>query len=517
MTKYIAITGGTSSGIGKGVIVSSLSYLFKQKGYSVSPIKFDGVLNTSFGSMNKYHEPMKVIWEDEEIYILNDGTEADSDLGVYERFINEPISRKNNIVNGLVLKEFLDNQEKYLPGEVIKVRPHLINFYKNKIKETVIGKDIAIIEVGGTVDDEESRFFLYSLGSLKKENRSDFLSIHIPYIPIKNIRKENEENQVVISSEYLLKPCKNSILELTKYGLDPDLIIYRAATELSNNVLSRIAEATNINLTDIFVSKDLDNIYKLPNELLRQGVDKNICKKMILEDKTYLKGHIDNYLESLQKLKGTKKIAICGKTESWDSFISLNEAINHASANINVTPKIKWINQKDSLDKEINSSDAVIITEGLEDLEKKLSAINLSISSKKPLLGISAGAQIILTYYAKNNGINYDFEEITNSSDAFIKKKDMILGSQKTLLQNDGIIIYKKNEIFERHRHTGVIKYENVNLIKDLNIIGYNCHGEVDIFESKDGFVLGTQFHPEFTSRPGLPNLLIKHWLELTL
>jgi len=425
--KYVVVTGGTCHGIGKGIITSVVSYILQQSGLNVTNIKFDGLLNRL--GKEPYHKKIDVLYEGEETFILDDGFIADSDFGSYERFLNKELKRKNNILNGDCWFDLLNID--YKTGEILKIRPHLINIYKKKIEEAASGNDAVVIEVGGTVGDNENIFFLQALKDIKSGNLSNFLSLHVTYIPG---NKYPEVKNVVryISDDFILKPAKQSILKLGEYGLDPDIVVCRCHVKLSDIIKERISEATGISKNYIFSDEDVENIYSIVESFKKQKIDTAIFKRLNIKFKEK-RGHIDNYLSKIKKINKKIRVIILGNTEGWDSYISLSEAIDHAAVDLGYKSEIKWISNKAIDEKLKKETNGFIITEGLEDMKEKFSVAKYCRENSKPILGISAGSQIILAEYVKNKLklVNL-FQELNKKRNSLILKKNMRIGGQNT-------------------------------------------------------------------------------------
>ena len=228
--KYIIVTGSVSSGIGKGIIVSSLAKIFDSMGYHVCPIKFDGFFNLNLETMNPYHKKPKIVWKNEEVFISHDGIICDSDIGLYERFLCRPISGKNNLTNGNIFKKFLKMNNNTKCGELIKIRPHLVKEYLREIKKLSKNSDIVIIEVGGTVGEDENLFFLKAMKKLLLDHKQDSISIHISYIPFTSENIENSKNDISCDTSYKLKPVMIGVDLVSSLGLHPDILIWGLRT-----------------------------------------------------------------------------------------------------------------------------------------------------------------------------------------------------------------------------------------------------------------------------------------------
>ena len=498
--KYIVVTGGTSSGIGKGVVAASISYLLKNKGYKVCPVKFDGFLNYDIGKMNKYHSDISVVWGGEEVFVLDDGSESDLDIGVYERFLNKKLLFGNNISNGECWNDLLNKNQGN--GEVIKIKPHLLNVYEEKVNDISEGNDICIIEVGGTIGDDESRHFIEYLAKIKRKDPKKFVSIHVSYIPVrKNIEKKESDAEIFMDYSNVLKPAKSSINSLSNLGLTPDIVVCRSHSVLSKSIIKRISEATIIPESDFFQNTDISNIYEMPRMMLENGMENKVSTLLDLKECNPT-GHIDLFNE--KKPNGSVDIKIVGNTESWDSFISLEEALKHSGRVIDREVCFEWVSKEIDLI-EFENIDGVIITEGNENIKFKERVSKYCREKGIPILGISYGAIVMINEYKKKFGIS----EVT-------EKMDLVVGGRDTEIHEPVKEMYGRGEIRERHRHNEEILLEKLSKL-DIGIFGIRDKKYIDIFSLSDkGFAYGVLFHPEYTSRPGIPNPIITKFLEET-
>jgi len=509
MTKKIIITGGVTSGVGKGVITASISNLLKKYGLKVQPVKFDGFLNKSFGDLVGYHKKQEIIFSGEEVFVLEDGTEADSDLGVYERFINQNLKGENNIVNGSCLEEMLSEKMVHR-GELIKIRPHLMRIYMKRIESLSQDSDVIILEIGGTVGDDENSFFLALLGARCAQDKN-YISLHLSYIPQDISREEISQERGMVGGKNLLKPVKNGILELAKYNLFPEFVLLRGR-EIKIGELERIAEATTLDMERIEVIPEVDDIYTLPKILEQGRVFKRLLNRLKLKRRELCKDHIDKYLQDRVEVSKDVKILVAGETESWDSFISLNEALKHSATSLGYRARVKWYKESDSIEN-YNNYDGIIITEGLERINEKMKLARICFKIKKPLLAISAGAQIVLATLEGEQDAN-KLERILLEGGMYFVKTKLFKGVRDSQIDNNSALyrIIKNGGEIGRHRNDIEVDYMQIRNVR----VNATYKNFVDAFEylRDNCWIFGTIAHPEYISRPGNPNKIISAFLE---
>ena len=368
MTKYIIVMGGTATGTGKTAFSASLGYILSTYGLNVSMVKFDGILNIDFEHCFSPKNKGEIIWDGEEIFITKDEEMVDSDLGVYERFLDKNFSKKNNIVNGNCYYELMNKQlkMKFKRGEIISINSHVIPLYIKKIAEASNNSDVCIIEIGGTIGDYESLFFSRAIGILKDKNKNKTIFILYSYLPLKS-RTEFSEKE-----PFLLKVVKQNFEKAILLGLKPDFLAIRSDYNLEKFHKERITRDTFLNEEKIINIKTSRDQYNIPIEILNTGEHKNLINDLGI-DGPRIEGHLEKY-SALGEFS-TSKILIIGETESSGSFISLKEAIKHAMRHLGKTPVITWIkgNQLENFrrDNILEDYNYVVITDGMENIPGK--------------------------------------------------------------------------------------------------------------------------------------------------
>jgi CTP synthase len=535
--KYIVITGGVISGLGKGITASSIGILLKNKGYSVTSIKIDPYLNIDAGTMS----PL----EHGEVFVLNDGTETDLDLGNYERFLNIQLHKDHNITSGNVFQKIINDERKgkYI-GETVQIIPHVTNKIQELIKNTseiiVNNKnnpDICIIELGGTIGDMESIYFVEALRQMNyKSEDNTFCFIHISMI----INNNGEDKT---------KPTQNSVSELRRLGINPNILILRSINDIPNDIKSKISLHSQVKKEHIFINKNCENIYQVPIHLNSQNIIGIIEKTLNIENNRM----IDiSFLHKINNISlndtNSKNIAIIGKyTKMNDTYLSIHRALEHASYANNVKINIKYIdseefedvNCNEKIKEKINNIDGIVIPGGfgVRGIEGMINVISYCRENNIPTFGICLGMQIMCIEAARNvlgkKCISVEtlknFDEIDGYHSIIIPMEElnkdemggtMKLGLNKTFISDTNTLaykIYKSSIINERHRHRYEVNPKYIDVIErnDLYFSGKNEKGNcMDIVEDKNHkFYLGTQFHPEFKSSIENPCPLFKSFI----
>ena len=528
--KYVYVFGGVLSGLGKGIVASSLGYLLKSKGYKVTIQKLDPYLNVDPGTMNPYQHG--------EVFVLDDGSETDLDLGHYERFIDVNLSSKNTTSSGRVYWDVLERERRgdYL-GETIQVIPHITDEIKKKILSVNPRKkyDVVITEVGGTVGDIEGQPFYEAIRQLILElGKNNSLVIHTTLLPYINA-----------AAEIKTKPTQHSVMRLREIGIEPDILVCRTENDahLTDKLKVKLGLFCNVEQSHVFESPDVDTIYEIPLVLYKQNFDKIISKELRLKGGkrhssiTPLNKFINNY----KNPKNNITIAICGKYNGLqDAYKSILEALIHAGVHNNTKINLKWIDtEKLESNKNINNSfhnvDGIIIPGGFgyRGIEGKILSSKYARENKIPFLGICLGLQCAVIDFARNvcnlkNANSTEFNNRTKNpvidimhtqKSVKIKGASMRLGSYPCDLtpQTKARSAYKKFKVSERHRH----RYEVNNKFKKqleksgLVISGVNKDLDlVEIIELKNHpWFVGVQFHPELKSRVLNPHPLFNDFI----
>jgi len=501
--KYIVVTGGVLSGLGKGVTTASIGRILKDRGYDVIPIKIDGYVNVDPGTMNPY--------EHGEVYVLDDGSETDLDLGHYERFLNIDLTGKSNITTGQIYRTVIEKERRgeYL-GKTVQIIPHVTDEIKRRIKE--IKAEIVLIEVGGTVGDLENSVFIEALRQLKQEVGDDMMFIHVSYIPI------------IQSKEQKTKPTQHSVKELQRMGIQPDVIIGRCDSELTENTKRKIALFCGVKPEEVLSNPTVDEIYEVPLILEKQNLSDIIIRKLKLERKPIYSFKYEKLVSKLKNFKYEANIGVVGKyTGLEDAYLSIKEAFKHAGMVHSCKVNIKWINSEDFSIDELYSLDAILVPGGfgVRGVEGKIKAIKCAREAKIPFLGICLGMQAAVIEFARNvcklrNANSTEFDPDTENPviDLLPEQRNidrlggtMRLGSYPCELKPGTLAfkLYGTTRIEERHRHRWEVNPNYVRILEENGLVVSGIYREknlVEIIELPDHpFFIGCQFHPEFKSR----------------
>ena len=522
-TKYLFITGGVVSSLGKGIAAASIGSIFESRGLKVSLIKVDPYINVDPGTMSPFQHG--------EVFVTNDGTETDLDLGHYERFVRFQASKKNNFTAGKVYESVIKRERKgdYLGGTV-QVIPHITDEIKSRIKNGAKGADIAIVEIGGTVGDIESQPFIEAIRQMTLEMPKERTAIaHLTLVPY-----------IKVSEELKTKPTQHSVKELRSLGLQPDCLICRLEKELPKDEKNKIASFCSVHPDSVISMHDADTVYSIPLLLHNQGVDKILMKSLNIKQSK--KPNLTDWKRVVQAKLNPKKeanIAIVGKyVELKDSYKSLNEALDHAGiinkAKVNLTFIDAAKINKSNVKKNLSFADAVLVPGGFGErgIEGMIIACQFARESNIPYFGICLGMQIAVIEFARNIlgfknanstefnpktkfpviGLVTEWKDKSGNTEYRDDSSDlggtMRLGGQTCILRKSSLShkLYKDNKIIERHRH----RYEfNPEYRKILNSNGMLISGTsedgklVEMIEIKNHpWFIGCQFHLEFTSNP---------------
>ena len=520
-TKFIFVTGGVVSSLGKGIAAASLAAILEARGLNVTILKLDPYINVDPGTMSPIQHG--------EVYVTEDGAETDLDLGHYERFIRTKMTSRNNFTQGRVYKDVLHRERRgeYL-GATIQVIPHITNDIKQRVYSGAEGYDIALVEIGGTVGDIESQPFLEAIRQMGTEiGRERALFIHLTLVPF-----------LGPAGEVKTKPTQHSVKELRSIGIQPDILICRSDRKLPSNERAKIALFTNVEEKAVISLPDVDSIYKIPALLKSQDLDYFVCRRFHLDVPEADLVEWEQVLYQESNPTGEVTIGMVGKyIELPDAYKSVNEALKHAGLKNRLTVNIQYIDSQDLETKGVDSLahlDAILVPGGFgsRGVEGKILAAKYARENKVPYLGICLGMQVALIEYARNvaglvdaNSTEFNAQSaspvvglITEWLDAEgkVEQRDeksdlggtMRLGAQKCHLTPGSKVhaVYGSDEIVERHRH----RYEvNNNFVEQLEKAGLSFTGLsedkklVEIIENKDHpWFIAAQFHPEFTSTP---------------
>lgn len=519
--KYIFFTGGVVSSVGKGVTAAALGLLLKERGFKVSVQKLDPYINVDPGTMSPYQHG--------EVFVLNDGAETDLDLGHYERFIDTPLTQVSNFTSGQVYAEVISKERRgdYLGG-TIQVIPHITNEIKRRIGlvAKTTGAEIVLVEVGGTVGDIESQPFMESMRQMNREiGRENLFFVHVTWLPY-----------IGATGELKTKPTQHSVAELRGIGISPNMIVARSDHPIGQELVDKIALFCDVEKRAVVPMTTTKTLYEVPLLLEDIGVADYIVEKLGLKATKTPK--LDDWKKLVKKDKSDKptvKIALVGKyIELQDAYMSVREALRHASLSLDVEAKIEWIHSAD-LEKDkrwdaLKSVDAIIVPGGFgtRGIEGKILAARYARENKIPYLGLCLGMQLMCVEFARNilgyenaNSTEFDLNTTAPVIDLMLDQRDitdmggtMRLGLYPCELVKGSKVAeaYGVKQVDERHRH----RFEFNNAYREefekngMVFSGISPDNKlVEISEIKDHpFMVGSQFHPEFLSRPMRPHPL---------
>ena len=524
MTKFIFVTGGVVSSLGKGIAAASIAAILEARGLKVTMLKLDPYINVDPGTMSPFQHG--------EVFVTEDGAETDLDLGHYERFINSTMHKSNNFTTGQVYEEVVAKERRgdYLGGTV-QVIPHITDEIKRKVHVGAADNQVAIVEIGGTVGDIESLPFLESIRQMRSQlGRANTLFVHLSYVPY-----------IATAGEIKTKPTQHSVKEMRSIGLQPDILVCRMEHMLPEDEKRKIALFCNVEERAVISCPDEDSIYKIPELLHNQGIDKIICEQLQLNvaeaDLTQWK----KIVHAINNPKHTVKIGMVGKyVDLTESYKSLSEALKHAGIHTETDVQITYFDSEEIAKvgtDALQAMDAILVPGGfgVRGVEGKIKAVEYARTNKVPYLGICLGMQIALIEYARHeagmegaNSTEFDLktkfpvvalvEEWVNE-DGQIEKRDentdlggtMRLGAQTCEL-NEGSLaarIYGATEIKERHRHRYEVNGQYIPKLEEAGLViaGYSSGHEhlvetIELPQDVHPWFFASQFHPEFTSTP---------------
>tara|TARA_Y100001968_G_C19400472_1_gene740722 strand:+ start:109 stop:1740 length:1632 start_codon:yes stop_codon:yes gene_type:complete len=528
-TKYIFITGGVTSSLGKGIIAASLGKLLEERGFSVTIQKLDPYINIDPGTMNPY--------EHGECYVTEDGAETDLDLGHYERFLNNTTSQANNVTTGRIYQTVINKERNgdYL-GKTIQIIPHITDEIKRRIK--ILGEtqeyDFVITEIGGTVGDIESLPYIEAVRQLNWELESDSLCIHLTLIPF-----------LAAAGELKTKPTQHSVKTLLESGIQPDILVCRTEHNLSDEIRNKIALFCNVGFNSVIESKDVDTIYDVPLLMQKEGLDRVVLKKLNIQSNK--EASMKDWQLFLKKLKNPKEIVeigLIGKyIELKDSYKSISESLLHSGTVNECKVNINWIHAEEinikNVRKKLGKLNGVIVAPGFGDrgIEGKINAIKFIRENNIPFFGICLGMQTAVIEFGRNvlklQDINSTEmkEDCKNpaidlmESQKNIKNKGgtMRLGSYKCTLSKNSKAFesYQEETINERHRHRFEFNNEYLKRYESAGMIatGINIDNNlVEIIEiPSHPWYVGVQFHPEYKSTVAKPHPLFNKFIQASI
>ena len=520
-TKYIFITGGVVSSLGKGIASASLATLLESRGLKVTLLKLDPYINVDPGTMSPFQHG--------EVFVTHDGAETDLDLGHYERFVRIQLSKRNNFTAGRVYENVIERERRgdYL-GATVQIIPHITDEIKKLTLEGAEGADIALVEIGGTAGDIESLPFMETIRQLSLElGRENTLFIHLTLLPY-----------IKVAGELKTKPTQHSVKELRSIGIQPDILICRSEKELPEAERKKIALFTNVEANSVFTSQDVDTIYKVPRALHDQGLDNEVVRKLGLKCHDANLSEWDKVVEDLSSPEQSVDIAMVGKyMDLTESYKSLSEALIHAGIHTRTKVNIHYFDSEE-IEKngpgELSGMSAILVPGGFGNrgIEGKILTVKYARENKIPYLGICLGMQVAVIEYARNKAGMADANSTEFNSDTKypvvglitewkdesgnVETRDensnlggtMRLGGQECkLVENSNAReIYGQASIVERHRHRYEVNDLLINKIENagLKVSGRSADGNlVEMVELDDHpWFVACQFHPEFTSTP---------------
>ena len=527
-TKYIFVTGGVVSSLGKGIISSSIGKLLQARGYNITIQKFDPYINIDPGTLNPY--------EHGECYVTVDGMETDLDLGHYERFTGIQTTKANSLTTGRIYKAVIDKERRgdYL-GKTIQVVPHITNEIKRNIK--LLGEknhyDFVITEIGGTIGDIESAPYLEAIRQMKWELGKNAVCVHLTYVPY-----------LKAAGELKTKPTQHSVKELQSVGIQPDILVLRTEKHLGDGILKKVASFCNVDFDCVVQSEDLPSIYEVPVNMQNQGLDSAILKKMGIEPgETPALGPWKSFLERRQKATEEVHVGLVGKYDLQDAYKSIRESLSQAGTYNDHKTVITFINSEklteENVAEKLQGMDGIMICPGFgqRGTEGKIVAAHYTRTHDIPTFGICLGMQMIVVEFARNvlgyedaNSRELDEKTEHNVIDIMEDQKNitdlggtMRLGAYECVLKQGSraFEIYKKEHIQERHRH----RYEfNNSFEQEYERAGMKCVGrnpESDLVEIVEipglKWYIGTQFHPEYSSTVLNPHPLFLDFVKTAI
>ena len=527
-TKYIFVTGGVVSSLGKGIISSSIGKLLQARGYNITIQKFDPYINIDPGTLNPY--------EHGECYVTVDGMETDLDLGHYERFTGIQTTKANSLTTGRIYKAVIDKERHgdYL-GKTIQVVPHITDEIKRNVK--LLGEkyhyDFVITEIGGTIGDIESAPFMEAIRQLRWELGKNAINVHLTYVPY-----------LRAAGELKTKPTQHSVKELQSVGIQPDILVLRTEKHLSDEIRHKVAAFCNVDYDCVIQSEDLPSIYEVPVNMQNQGIDTAILRKMNMEvGPTPELGPWKSFLERRNKATKEVHIGLVGKYDLQDAYKSIRESLSQAGVYNDHKTVLTFINSEDitedNVAQKLAGQDGIVICPGFghRGIEGKIIAAHYTRTHDIPTFGICLGMQMMVIEYARNvlgytdaNSKEMDEKTPHNVIDIMEEQKDitnmggtMRLGAFDCILRQGSHVfnIYQKEHIQERHRH----RYEfNSDYIKEYEQKGMQCVGRnpesnlVEIVEIPElKWYIGTQFHPEYQSTVLHPHPLFLDFIKTAI
>ncbi len=508
--KFVFVTGGVMSGLGKGITAASTGRLLKNAGFDVTAVKIDPYLNVDAGTMNPFQHG--------EVYVLKDGGEVDLDLGNYERFLGVDMTSDHNVTTGKVYRDVIEAERAgdYL-GKTVQIIPHVTDDIKRRIREAAAGTDVCIVEVGGTVGDIEGMPYLEALRQFAhEEEEGDILFTHVTLVPYSK------------NGEQKTKPTQHSVKELRSIGLQPDVIVGRCDDPLAPETREKIALFCDVSTEAVFSNPDVEDIYHVPLTIEEEGLDGYVMERLDLADEALPEPERDNGWRELvtRETEGTVEVALVGKYGLEDAYISIHESLKHAGLETGVDVDVEWIHSEELVeghDGHLDGADGLVVPGGFgaRGTAGKVEAIRHARENDLPFLGLCLGFQLAVVEYARDvlgldGAHSAEIDEETDhpvidilpdQDDTADMGGTMRLGTHTTAIESGSLAatVYGAEACEERHRHRYEVNPDYIEAIEEAGMVFSGTSGRrMEILELPDHpYFLGTQFHPEFRSRPG--------------
>jgi len=508
--KFIFVTGGVMSGLGKGITAASTGRLLKNAGFDVTAVKIDPYLNVDAGTMNPFQHG--------EVYVLKDGGEVDLDLGNYERFLDEDMTSDHNVTTGKVYQHVIEKERAgdYL-GKTVQIIPHVTDDIKRRIREAAQGTDVCIVEVGGTIGDIEGMPYLEALRQFANEqDDEDILFAHVTLVPYSK------------NGEQKTKPTQHSVKELRSIGLQPDVVVGRCDNRLDAKTKEKIALFCDVPMDAVFSNPDVDDIYHVPLMIEDEGLDEYVMDQLELRDHALLPTERDNRWRELvtRQRTGSIEVALVGKYGLEDAYISIYESLKHAGLETGVEVETSWIHSEelaDGHDGELDDVEGIVVPGGFgsRGTDGKIEAIRYARETGTPYLGLCLGFQLAVVEFARNvlglpeaHSAEIDEETPEPVIDILPEQYEvedmggtMRLGTHETDIEPGTLTheLYESTSCTERHRHRFEVNPEYIDRLEEAGLVfSGTSNNRMEILELPNHpYFLGTQFHPEFRSRPG--------------
>lgn len=528
-TKYIFVTGGVTSSLGKGIISASLAKLLQARGYTVTIQKLDPYINVDPGTLNPY--------EHGECFVTEDGAETDLDLGHYERYLNSPTSQANNVTTGRIYQYVINKErEGNFLGKTVQVIPHITDEIKRRIR--LLGKtgkfDFVITEIGGTVGDIESLPYVEAVRQMKWDPTIDSLVIHLTLVPY-----------LASSGELKTKPTQHSVKQLLESGVQPDVLVLRTEHPISADIRRKVAQFCNISSDAVIESINVDTIYEVPLRMQEEALDKVVLKKLNLAIGE--EPDMDKWKSFLHKLKNPKcsiKVGLIGKyIELKDSYISINEAIAHAGVKNECNPRVEWIHSEllteENAADTLKDLDGILVAPGFGErgIEGKIAAVKYARENKIPFFGICLGMQCAVIEFARNvlgipDAHSSEMDPNTENPVIYLMESQkglkevggtMRLGSYPCVISENTTVAkaYNLEEVKERHRHRFEFNNQYMSQFEKKGMVASGINpdgGLVEIVEVTDHpWFVGVQFHPEYSSTVLNPHPLFIDFIKASI